>query len=73
MNTHFAAATGRFGDSPPEEGDFLEPADIADAIVTALRQPRRLRTALWSTVEPGRTPLIRSPSLLTESDFRCDR
>lgn len=48
VNTHFAAATGRFGDRPPEEGDFLAPADVADAIVTVLRQPRRLRTALWS-------------------------
>ena len=55
VNTHFAAATGRFGDRPPEEGDFLEPADVADAIVTALQQPRRLRTALlslWSLAEP---------------------
>jgi NADP-dependent 3-hydroxy acid dehydrogenase YdfG len=48
VNTHFAVATGRFGDRPPEEGGFLEPADVASAIVTALRQPRRLRTALWS-------------------------
>lgn len=48
VNTHFAAATGRFGDRPPEEGDFLEPADVAAAVVTALGQPRRLRTALWS-------------------------
>lgn len=48
VNTHFAAATGRFGDQPPEQGDFLEPADVAAAIVTTLQQPRRLRTALWS-------------------------
>ena len=48
VNTHFAAATGRFGDRSPEEGDFLAPADVADAIVTALQQPRRMRTALWS-------------------------
>lgn len=48
VNTYFAAATGRFGESSPEEGDFLAPADVADAIVTALQQPRRMRTALWS-------------------------
>jgi NADP-dependent 3-hydroxy acid dehydrogenase YdfG len=48
VNTHFAAATGRFGDKNPEEGDFLDPADVASAIVTALQQPRRMRTALWT-------------------------
>lgn len=48
VNTAFAAATGRFGDLPPEEADFLRPGDIAYAIVTTLRQPRRMRTALWS-------------------------
>lgn len=48
VNTHFAAATGRFGDRPPEEGDFMTPDDIAFAIVTTLRQPRRMRTSLWT-------------------------
>jgi NADP-dependent 3-hydroxy acid dehydrogenase YdfG len=48
VNTGFAAATGRFGDKPPEEGDFMTPDDIAYAIVTALRQPRRMRTAIWT-------------------------
>lgn len=48
VNTHFAAATGRFGGRAPEEGDFMAPDDIAYAIVTTLRQPRRMRTSLWT-------------------------
>lgn len=48
VNTHFAAATGRFGDKAPEDGDFMAPDDIAYAIVTTLRQPRRMRTSLWT-------------------------
>jgi NADP-dependent 3-hydroxy acid dehydrogenase YdfG len=48
VNTGFAAATGRFGDKPFEEGDFIQPSDIAYAVVTTLRQPRRIRTALWT-------------------------
>ena len=48
VNTGFAAATGRFGDKRPSEGDFIRPEDIAYAIVTTLRQPRRMRTALWT-------------------------
>jgi NADP-dependent 3-hydroxy acid dehydrogenase YdfG len=26
----------------------MEPADIADAVVYTLRQPRRMRTELWT-------------------------
>jgi len=48
VNTSFAAATGRFGDVRPEEGKFMQPDDIAYAIVTALRQPRRMRTGIWT-------------------------
>jgi NADP-dependent 3-hydroxy acid dehydrogenase YdfG len=48
VNTGFAAATGRFGDKPFEEGGFIQPSDIAYAVVTTLRQPRRIRTALWT-------------------------
>lgn len=48
VNTGFAVATGRFGDKPFEEGDFIRPADIAFGVVTTLRQPRRMRTALWT-------------------------
>ena len=47
VNTGFAAATGRFGDLPFEQGPYLDPDVVADAIVTCLRQPRTLRTALW--------------------------
>lgn len=48
VNTPFAAADGRFGDTPPEQGPFMEPADIAGAIIYVLSQPRRMRTELWS-------------------------
>ena len=48
VNTHFAAATGRFGDVAPEDGDFMQPDDIAYAVLTTLRQPRRMCTSLWS-------------------------
>ncbi|MGH3645155.1 MAG: SDR family oxidoreductase, partial [Mycobacterium sp.] len=48
VNTHFAAATGRFGDRAPEEGEFMTPDDIGYAILTTLRQPRRMRTSLWT-------------------------
>jgi 3-oxoacyl-[acyl-carrier protein] reductase len=47
-NTAFAAADGRFGAGKPEDADFLKPADIAGAIVATLKQPRRMRTSLWS-------------------------
>ena len=48
VNTPFAAADGRFGDRDPSEGDFMEPADIAQAVGYTLRQPRRMRTELWT-------------------------
>lgn len=48
VNTSFAAATGRFGDAAPEDGDFLRPDDVAAAVLTVLRQPRRMRTGLWT-------------------------
>ena len=48
VNTAFAAADGRFGDTPPEQGPFMEPADIAGAVMYVLQQPRRMRTELWS-------------------------
>ncbi|SJN40001.1 short-chain dehydrogenase/reductase SDR [Microbacterium esteraromaticum] len=48
VNTSFAAATGRFGDLNPADADFLHTADVAHALVSTLRQPRRIRTALWS-------------------------
>jgi len=48
VNTPFAAADGRFGDGDPAEGPFMEPADIAGAILYTLAQPRRMRTELWT-------------------------
>lgn len=48
VNTSFAAADGRFGDRDPSEGQFMEPADIAAAVVYTLQQPRRMRTELWT-------------------------
>ncbi len=48
VNTAFAAADGRFGDKDPSEGSFMEPTDIAESIVYTLRQPRRMRTELWT-------------------------
>ena len=48
VNTAFAAADGRFGDSDPATGPFMEPADIAGAVLYTLGQPRRMRTELWT-------------------------
>lgn len=48
VNTTFAAATGRFGSSDPSEAEFLQPSDVAHAVLTTLQQPRRMRTALWT-------------------------
>jgi len=47
VNTGFAAATGRFGTTPFEQGPFLDPSDVATALITCLEQPRTLRTSLW--------------------------
>lgn len=47
VNTSFAAATGRFGAHDPKDGPFMAAEDVAYAIVTSLRQPRRMRTSLW--------------------------
>jgi NADP-dependent 3-hydroxy acid dehydrogenase YdfG len=48
VNTAFAAADGRFGDLDPSQGHFMEPSDIAEAVVYTLGQPRRMRTELWT-------------------------
>jgi NADP-dependent 3-hydroxy acid dehydrogenase YdfG len=48
VNTPFAAADGRFHGGDPAEGPFMEPADIAGAVVYTLTQPRRMRTELWT-------------------------
>lgn len=48
VNTPFAAADGRFGDLDPSQGHFMQPQDIAEAVAYTLRQPRRMRTELWT-------------------------
>lgn len=48
VNTPFAAADGRFGEGDPASGPFMEPADIAGAVIYTLAQPRRMRTELWT-------------------------
>lgn len=48
VNTPFAAADGRFGDTAPKDGPFMEPTDIAGAVLYTLGQPRRMRTELWT-------------------------
>ncbi|MET0886615.1 MAG: SDR family oxidoreductase [Mycetocola sp.] len=48
VNTSFAVATGRFDGRDPEDGPFLQPDDVAEAIGSTLRQPRRMRTAVWT-------------------------
>ena len=48
VNTPFAAADGRFGDGDPARGPFMEPSDIAGAVLYTLGQPRRMRTELWT-------------------------
>ena len=48
VNTPFAAADGRFGGLDPSQGHFMQPHDIASAVAYTLRQPRRMRTELWT-------------------------
>ena len=45
--TEFAVGHGRTADMPEREG-WMQPDDVAGAIVYCLRQPRRLRTTQWS-------------------------
>jgi len=47
VNTEFAIGAGRT-EGDPALDTFLHPADVAFQIVTALQQPRRLRTSLWT-------------------------
>lgn len=46
-STEFAMGYGRTP-GMPELADWLDPDDVAGAVVTVLQQPRRLRTQLWS-------------------------
>jgi len=45
--TEFAMGAGRTPDMPGL-ADMLRPEDVAEAVVTALRQPRSMRTLVWS-------------------------
>lgn len=45
--TEFAMGTGRTPDMPGL-ADMLRPEDVADAVVTVLRQPKTMRTLVWS-------------------------
>lgn len=45
--TEFAMGTGRTPDMPGL-GDMLRPEDVAEAVVAVLKQPRSMRTLLWS-------------------------
>jgi 3-oxoacyl-[acyl-carrier protein] reductase len=47
VSTEFALGAGRTEDDPALE-DFLTPEDVAFQVLTALRQPTRVRTTLWS-------------------------
>jgi NADP-dependent 3-hydroxy acid dehydrogenase YdfG len=52
VHTEFAMGTGRTPDSP-SLATYLQPEDVAFAIVTVLRQPRRVRTTMWSLWSMG--------------------
>lgn len=45
--TEFAMGAGRTPDMPGL-ADMLRPEDVAEAIVTVLRQPKSMRTLIWS-------------------------
>jgi NADP-dependent 3-hydroxy acid dehydrogenase YdfG len=47
VHTEFAIGHGRTEGDPMLDG-YLRPEDVAGAVVTVLRQPRRMRTQLWS-------------------------
>jgi len=47
VHTEFAVGSGRT-EGDPGLADFLRPEDVASAVVTVLRQPRRMRTTLWA-------------------------
>jgi NADP-dependent 3-hydroxy acid dehydrogenase YdfG len=47
VHTEFAIGQGRT-EGDPALDDFLQPEDVGAAVVTVLRQPRRMRTTLWA-------------------------
>jgi 3-oxoacyl-[acyl-carrier protein] reductase len=52
VHTNFAMGSGREPDSD-FLASFLHPDDVGFAVVTVLRQPRRVRTTLWSLWSMG--------------------
>src|SRR5659263_425091 len=50
--TEFAVGAGRTDDDP-RAAEWLVPADIAAAVVTTLKQPRSMRTAIWTLWSMG--------------------
>ena len=50
--TEFAFGAGRTPDDP-RFAEYLTPGDVASAVVTALRQPRTLRTGIWTIWSMG--------------------
>ncbi len=52
VDTEFALGTGRTPGEPILE-TYLRPEDVAFAVVTVLKQPRRVRTTLWSLWSMG--------------------
>jgi 3-oxoacyl-[acyl-carrier protein] reductase len=47
VHTEFAIGRGRT-EGDPSLDDFMQPEDLGAAVVTVLRQPRRMRTTLWA-------------------------
>ncbi len=52
VETEFAIGAGRIEGDPALE-DYLRPEDVAHAITTVLRQPRRVRTTQWQLWSMG--------------------
>ncbi len=50
--TEFAVGAGRTEDDP-RFAEYLTPGDVAAAVVTTLRQPRTLRTGIWTIWSMG--------------------
>jgi len=50
--TEFAVGSGRTEDDP-RFADWLDPADVAAAVVHTLQQPRSLRTSVWALWSMG--------------------
>ena len=50
--TEFAVGAGRTEDDP-RFAEYLTPGDVAAAVITTLRQPRTLRTGVWTIWSMG--------------------